>query len=171
MSQIRWARLMGACLVAYLVAFSSLTVLFGNPVVERVLYTDEAGQSDKVLSAWLEQEPLPAVTPFWEDIGNIDGRFLAVQGLLLIWIFAVVLTYALAWSHRPGSPWRRGATFGLAVWAILFVFFEAFVPFNILGEPFRLVLLELGLQLVAMVATGVAIALVYRHPLERHPAT
>lgn len=48
------------------------------------------------------------------------------------------------------------------MWAILFIFFEAYVPFNILGEPFPLVLVQLSLQLVAMVLTGITIALFYR---------
>lgn len=162
MNQITWSRIIGASVVADVVAVASLSVLFGNPFMERVLFTGQAGQSDKVLSVWLEQEPLPAVTPFWDDLGEIDGRGLAVQGLLPVWAFALVLVYALGWAHRPGSRWWRGITFGVAVWAVLFLFFEAFIPFNVLGEPFPLVLLELALELVAMVGTGIVIALVYR---------
>ncbi len=45
---------------------------------------------------------------------------------------------------------------------MLFLFFKAFTPFNMLGEPLRLVALELGLQLVAMVTTGLVIAVIYR---------
>ena len=48
------------------------------------------------------------------------------------------------------------------MWAILFIFFEAYIPFNLLGEPFQLVLVELSLQLVAMVLTGITIAFLYR---------
>lgn len=161
MGQIRWARLIGVSVVAYLVAVGSLTVLFGNPFIERLLFTDQAGQSDKVLSAWLEQEPLPAVTPLWDDLAHIGPRGLAVQGLLLGWAFSVVLIYALGWERRPGPVWRKGLSFGIAVWAVVFVFFEAWVPFNLLGEPIVLVLLELALQLVAMVVTGLAIAASY----------
>lgn len=162
MNQISWGRMIGASVIAYVVAVASLTSLFGNPFIERILFTEQWGQSDKVLSVWLEQEPLPAVTPFWDHLGEIDGRGLAVQGLLLVWTFALVLVYALAWAHGPGSRWWRGVTFGVAVWAVLFVFFEAFIPFNVLGEPFPLVLVELVLELVAMILTGIAIALVYR---------
>lgn len=112
---------------------------------------------------WLEQEPLPAITPFWDDFGEIDNRGLTVQGLLLVWAFALLLVYALGWAHRPGSRWWRGVTFGVAAWAVLFLFFEAFIPFNVLGEPFPLVLVELALELVAMVVTGTFIALVYSY--------
>jgi hypothetical protein len=44
---------------------------------------------------WLEQEPRPAVTPLWDDLGEINNRGLAVQGLLLVWAFALVLVCAL----------------------------------------------------------------------------
>lgn len=162
MSRIRWRRVLGASVVAYMTAIASLTILFGNPFIERILFTDEAGQSEKVLSVFLQQEPLPAVTPFWDQLGEIEARGFAVQGMLLVWAFAVVIVYAVAWAERPGSRWWRGASFGIAVWAVLFLFFEAYVPFNILGEPFPLVLVELSLQLIAMVATGLAIALVYQ---------
>lgn len=161
MTRISWGRLVGASLTGYVVAVASLTVLFGNPFVKRILFTDDAGQSAKVLSVWLEQEPLPAVTPFWDKLGEVSGRGLVVQALLLVWSFAVAITYALGWVHRRGSRAWLGATFGLAMWAVLFLFFEAYVPFNILGEPFRLILLELALELVAMIAMGIAIAWVY----------
>lgn len=161
MNQISWSRIIGASVIAYVVAVASLTILFGNPFIERTLFTEQAGQSDKVLSVWLEQEPLPAVTPFWDELGEINNRGLAVQGLLLVWVFALVLVYALGWAHRTGSRWWRGVTFGVGSWAVLFVFFEAFIPFNVLGEPFPLVLVELVLEMVAMIATGIAIALVY----------
>jgi len=60
-------------------------------------------------------------------------------------------------------------TFRVAAWAVVFVLFEALIPFNVLGEPFRLVVVEMALQLVAMLLTGLTIALVYRGPLrDRH---
>ena len=147
---------------AYLVIVGTLTLLFGNPVAERLLFGPDAGQSEKVISVWLEQEPLPAVTPFWSDVGEIGARGVAVQGLLLVWAAGLVLLYALGWSGRGGSRWWRGLGFGVVVWVVVFVFFEAWVPFNLLGEPFRLVVVELSLQLATMMLAGIAIAFVYR---------
>lgn len=162
MGHIAWRRLIGAALVGYVVAMTSLTLLFGNPISQRILFTSEAGQADKVLSVWLEQEPLPAVTPVWDDLGEPNARQAAVQGMLVLWALALTLAFAMGWAHRPGPAWRRGLTFGVTMWAVLFLFFEAWVPLNVLGEPFALVLFELGLELVAMIVTGVAIALLYR---------
>lgn len=165
MAQIRWSRLLGATAAAYVVAVGSLTLLFGNPLAERILFTDDGGQAGKVLAVWFEHEPLPAVTPFWDQLGDLEGRGFAVQGMLFLWALALVVFYALGWVNRPGSEWRKGASFGITVWAVLFLFFEAYIPFNLFGEPFHLVLLELTLQLIAMVLTGLTIAGVYRPEL------
>ena len=171
MRHIHWPRAIAAAVAAYVVAVGSITLLFGNPLIEQILFTDGAGQSPKVLAVWLELAPLPAVTPLWRDFGEISGRGLVVQGLLLLWASAAVIVYASVWNATSGSVWRKGVTFGLAVWALLFLFFEALVPFNILGEPFRLVLLELALQLVAMLAMGMVVAVVYRPQRRRMIAT
>lgn len=162
MRRISWRRLLITSVVAYVAAVASLTLLLGNPFISELLFSEEAGQSDKVLSVWLEQEPLPAVTPLWADLDEIDGRGFAVQAMLLLWASALVIVYALGWRDGPGRPIRRGLTFGVAMWAVLFLFYEAFIPFNLLGEPFPLVLVELALTLIAMAITGVVIALTYR---------
>jgi hypothetical protein len=50
-----------------------------------------------------------------------------------------------------------------------FFFFEVFFPFNILGEPFGIVLLELALQVGMVAVLGVTIAVLYRPPDTTHP--
>lgn len=161
MKDLNWPRIGLATIAAHLTSLGALGLLFGNPLVERILFTDEAGQSSKVLSVFFEQEPLPTVTPLWGDVFEFSSRRLAVQGLLLLWSLSLVLLFAAVWAPRPGRRWLKGLGFGVAAWAILFLFFEAWVPYNMLGEPIRLVGLELALQLVAMVLTGIVIALVY----------
>jgi hypothetical protein len=171
MRRINWRRLLITSVVAYIVAVATLTLLLGNPFISELLFSEEAGQSEKVLSVWLEQDPLPAVTPFWGDLGEIDGRGMAVQAMLLVWALGVVLVYASGWANKPRGILWRGLTFGVAVWAVLFLFYEAFIPFNLLGEPFPLVLVELALTLVAMLITGVVIALLYRPTADGASAT
>ena len=162
MERIRWGRLVVASFAAYVASVGSLTLLLGNPFIEEILFTGDAGQSEKVLSVWFELEPLPAVTPLWEELANLEARAFAVQAFLFLWAAALVLLYAMGWVNRPTSPLRRGLTFGAVSWAVVFLFFEGFIPFNLLGEPFPLVLLELILLLAAMLVTGVVIAFVYR---------
>lgn len=164
-ARVDWSRALLAAVVAFVVFVTAMTVLFGNPVVERILYTDQAGQSPKVLAMFFDIEPRPAVFWVWDDLGAIGARGAAVEAMLLVWALGLVVLYAYGWVGRPGPAWRRGVTFGVAAWAVVFVLFEALIPFNVLWEPFRLVVVELALQLIAMVLTGLTIALVYRAPV------
>lgn len=159
--RVSWSRIVLAGIAANVTTLVALGLLFGNPLVEPILYTQQAGQSPKVLSMFFT-EPLPVVTPFWDAALQVSPRKLAVQGMLLVWSLALVVVFAVVWEPRRGPWWRKGLEFGVAAWAMLFLFFEAFIPFNMLGEPIRLVALELALQLAAMVLTGLVIAVVYR---------
>jgi hypothetical protein len=142
--------------------FVSLGLLFGNPFISDIIYTEEAGQSAKAITVWLTLEPLPAVTPFWDDIFAFSARRIAVHGLLLLWSLGLVVIYAVLEENLHGSRVRKGFWFGIGVWWVVFLFFEPWVPFNMFGEPFRLMVLELALQFVAMTATGLTIAFIYR---------
>lgn len=163
-ARIQWLRALLAAVVAYVVFVTAMTVLFGNPGTERILYTDQAGQSPKVLAMFFDIEPRPAVFWVWDDLGEIGARGAVVEAMLLVWALGLVLLYAYGWVNRPGPAWRRGLTFGVATWAVVFVLFEALIPFNVLWEPFRLVVVQLALEFIAMMLTGLTIALVYRAP-------
>lgn len=159
---INWARVVLSTLAANVATFVSLGLLFGNPVIRDILYTERAGQSAKAIAVWLTLEPLPAVSPFWDDVFAISSRKIAVHGLLLLWTFGLVVIYALLQENLGGSRWRKGFWFGSGVWWVSFLFFESWVPFNMFGEPFQLTVLQLVLEFVAMVVTGITIALIYR---------
>jgi len=164
MERISWPRVAATTIAAHVTTFLVLGLLFGNPWVERVLFTDQAGQSPKVLSVFFEQEPLPAVTPAGEGALDVTTRRLTMQGLLFLWSLSLVLAFATTLALRPGRPWLKGVGFGVAAWGVTFLFLEAWVPYNMLGEPIGLVGLELGLQLVAMIVTGIVIAVTYQTP-------
>lgn len=159
---VQWGRAVISAFAANIVTLGSLGLLFGNPFISGLIYTDRAGQSEKVLSVWLEMEPLPAVTPMWDDMLDFNPRRLAVHALLLLWSLGLVVIYAKIRNSLDGGNMRKGLLFGAGTWLVLWVFFEAWVPFNMLGEPFTLTVVELALELVAMLATGVTIALLYR---------
>lgn len=162
MFRLNLPRLFAASIAAFSATMVSLTVLFGNPFVESILFSASGEQSQKMLDVWLVQEPLPAVTPFWSDLGAIDQNGLAVSGMLFVWSAAMALIFATAWIRLQVPLWKRGVLFGLSVWATLWLFFEAWIPYNLLGEPFSLVVLELGLELAAMLVMGLSVALVYK---------
>lgn len=60
--------------MGFIVFVATMTILFGNPIVERLLYTDAAGQSPKVLAMLLDVPPRPAVFWVWSEVGAIGAR-------------------------------------------------------------------------------------------------
>jgi hypothetical protein len=169
MNRINWPSAFVTALAAYLTTFAAFLLLFGNSVIRNILYTDSAGQSNKFLQVWHTLEPLPAVRPFWEDLLIFSGRKAAVLGLLFVWAVGLVVSYATVAEALPGKGWRKGLSFGALLWVTGFFFFEVFFPFNILGEPFGIVLLELALQVGMVAVLGVTIAVLYRPPDTTHP--
>lgn len=169
--QIRWPRVVLAALLGYVVLFTALTFLLGNPIISDILFTPGAGQSEKVLAVFFAQEPLPALTPLWDDAFNYEqaGRKVAVQFWLFLWMLGIAVIFAIVKESIPGQGWQKGLWLGLGVWLILWLFFEAFAPFNLLGEPFRLVLIELTMQLIATLLMGVTIAFIYSLDEESEP--
>lgn len=169
--QIRWPRVILAAVFGYFVLVTALTLLLGNPIISDVLYTAKAGQSPKVLAVFFTQEPLPALTPVWDDAFDYSNaaRKLAVQGWLFIWMLGVAAIFAVIRKSLPGQGWQKGLWFGTGVWLILWLFFEAYAPFNLLGEPFRLVLVELIMELIATLLMGVTVAFIYSPDKERDP--
>lgn len=164
---ILWGRAIITAFLSNIVTVTSLSLLFGNPFIRQLIYTDRAGQSHKAVAVWLEIEPLPAVSPFWDRFLDLDARGLAVQGLLLLWSFGLVLINGKIEYVLAGSILRKGFLFGVGTWGVLWLFFETWVPYNMFGEPFPLMALELALELVAMIATGTTIAFLYRPSIDK----
>lgn len=81
-------------------------------------------------------------------------------GLLVIGlVFAGV--YAWLAPRLPGGRLRRGAAFGLVAWLLMVPWFEFYLPWNVMREPFPLVLLEMACWFGVMQLVGVAVALAY----------
>ena len=162
LKRLDWPKATLTTIITYVLGFASFLVLFGNPISRSLIYTSKMGQSDKLLSVWFTLEPSPAVTPFWDEIVIFSGRKLAVLALLFLWTFSLVLIYATVKDALPGQGWRKGLAFGALLWATVFLFFEVFFAFNLLGEPLGLVIFELGLEVGLALVTGVTIAAFYR---------
>jgi len=108
-------------------------------------------QSDKLLAALFEDEPLPLM---FEDglaflaFGAVVG---VVHGLVFFWI-------------EPGLPrtrFWRGASFAVILWALMALFFEFHAPFNILREPLELALVKLAFWAPVLLVEGLVISFVY----------
>ena len=127
--------------------WAGLLLVFGPA---QALLADPSLQSAKFLAAFMEP-PLPRMAGHPE--------ILAVGLLTIALVHAAVYT-----TLRPklnGGAWRRGATFGLIAWALMVPWFEFYLPWNVMLEPWPLVLLEIVCWLVVMLAVGVSVALAH----------
>lgn len=90
---------------------TSLTVLFGNPPIERVLFSSGGAQSQKVLDVWLSHEPLPTVADFLDFAvraitGSDDGPAEYPYECLLV-IARRRTRWASVTPPSPHDPARR----------------------------------------------------------------
>ena len=111
---------------------------------------DPALQSEKLIAVWTEIEPLPLV---------VDRPLPIILGIVL---FGIVHAYLYRWISPawPTGVARRGLSFALLVFLMTFLFWEFFTPFNMFGEPLRLIAIELCFWAVIALADGFVISAV-----------
>jgi hypothetical protein len=104
-------------------------------------------QSAKFLAAFTEA-PLPRAA---------DNAAVLPLGIFCIGMIHA-LVYAWLEPKLGGSTWKKGASFGMMSWALMVPWFEFYLPWNVMREPFALVLLEAFCWLVVLLAVGVSLA-------------
>lgn len=104
-------------------------------------------QSRKLIAVWAEMEPLPLIVAQPE---------IMIAGLMLFGV-AHALIYRMSAVGWPAGGLAHAARLAAIIFSG-FAFFEFFAPFNLFGEPLRLI----GLELVfwALIAVAEAIAIV-----------
>lgn len=109
-----------------------------------------AWQSEKLIAVWTKIEPLPLV---------VNRPTPIILGIIA---FGVIHAYLYRWLQPAwGAGFlRRGLSLTLLVFLTTFLFWEFFTPFNQLGEPLRLIAVELSFWAVIALADGLAIAAV-----------
>ena len=144
-NRIRFALRSTLCGLAGGVAWTIGIALFFGPA--QSILGDPAHQSAKFLDAFT-QEPRPRIDekPLLMVLG------LAAIGILWGWVYTWI---AAAWHH---AWWRRGLRFALLSWALMVPWFEFYLPWNVLREPFPLVALEMLCWAGVMTCVGLAIA-------------
>lgn len=125
-----------------------IAVVFGPA---QVILASPAHQSAKFLSAFAEA-PLPRMA---------DSAATLPVGLFLIGLIHSTV-YAWLAPRLPGGALRRGLAFGAIAWALMVPWFEFYLPYNVMLEPFPLVLLEALCWLGVMLMVGLAVAGTHR---------
>lgn len=110
---------------------------------------DPAVQSAKLIAVWTQLEPLPLF---------VTQPHVMLLGYVLFGIGHAVLfrSVAPAWPDGAvGRAWRLT----VVVWSLSYLFFEFLGPFNLLGEPVGLVMLELSFWAAAAFAESLVVVL------------
>jgi hypothetical protein len=109
---------------------------------------DPARQSRKLIAVWTELEPLPLV---------VNQPFPIILGIVGFGVFHAYL-YRWICSSWPKGVVKRALSFSLVVFAMTFLFWEFFTPFNQLGEPLGLIAIELVFWALIALADGFTIS-------------
>jgi hypothetical protein len=123
--------------------------LFMNPYSQQIIFSEEYGQSAKLVGVWKTIEPVP--TPE------------SLMPALLITPAIYSFVFALLYDSIPGKTRvRKGVSYGVILWSLIAVFFELFTPNGLFGEPLHLLAYELLLWLAGLVTVSVVISLIYQ---------
>lgn len=112
---------------------------------------DPSFQSSKLIAVWTELEPLPKV--YADPLPMVMG--------LLGFGFIHATVYQSVASAWPAGVIPRATRFAGLLFAVGFVFWEFFTPFNLFGEPLLLIGLELIFWMIIAGAEAMTIAVVF----------
>jgi hypothetical protein len=109
-------------------------------------------QSRKLIAVWTEIEPLPLV---------VNAPAPIIIGIIL---FGIIHAYLFRWlsASWPEGVFNRGLRFAGLVFVMTFLFWEFFTPFNMFGEPLRLIALELVFWASIALADGIVISAIMK---------
>lgn len=129
-----------AGLVGGFIGNGVLGALFSSPPIQSILYNPE----------W--QSPLfIEITPKRNIPVSVAG--LVILSIIHAWLFNVLM------PSLPGQTWlKKGLFWGVAIWAMYWLFQEWFIYNTLLGEPLLLNVLELIILLSGSLVEGVAIS-------------
>jgi len=146
--RLRWRRVLLAGLSGGIVWLLAMLALFGP--AQRLL-TDPRLQSAKFIAAFADPVAPPrAATAPW----------IIPAGVVII-ATGFALAYGLVHPALGATRIRRGILFGFVAWLLMVPWFEFYLPWNVMLEPWPLVLLELFCWFLVLQLTAQAIAWAY----------
>lgn len=86
--------------------------------------------------------------PLYMAVAAVIG---VVHGLVFYWIEPAL----------PRGVVARGLAFGAILWALMALYFEFHVPFNMFGEPSSLVAVELVFWIAVVAVQGLVLSIIY----------
>ncbi len=142
------ARKIIAVVTAGIVWFLALMFFFVISGAQGIL-ANPAYQSDKFLRAFTA-EPLPRAA---------ESGLIVPFGLIFVGAITAIIFVWL--NDKLNYKWlKKGAIFGAIQWALMIPWFEFYLPFNVMREPFLLVLLEMILWLGVTLTVGIYLSFV-----------
>ena len=146
---INWKRLASATPLVAVIHMFLLYGLFMNPISLNVIFSENMGQSDKLIAVWNTLEPIPS------EISLTPA--LIITPIIFSFLFAVL------YESIPGNGrLRKGVFFGIMWWGTVAVFFELFTPLGLFGEPLHLLAYELFLWIIGLVTTSIVLSSIYK---------
>lgn len=139
-------RLVFAVLGCGFIWYGAFYLFFIASGAQQIL-ANPARQSSKFLRVFMEIEPLPRMA---------TDPWLVLKGLFII---GVLVGLAFVWISPlfKGNWLMKGLKFGVLHWLLMVPWFEFYLPYNVMNEPFALVMLEAGLWLATTVTLGAAL--------------
>jgi hypothetical protein len=108
-------------------------------------------QSEKFLKVFTEIEPLPRV---------FENASILYIGIYLISTLSLIVFIFL--NDKLNGGWlKKGLTFGVINWLLMIPWFEFYLPYNVMHEPLKLVLLEGLLWLCTLICVGLIYSFIY----------
>ncbi|ANV91175.1 hypothetical protein [Picosynechococcus sp. PCC 8807] len=135
--------------IAFVIANIVSNLLFFQ-IGQSILFNPEI-QSEKLIAVLFEIEPLPLMF-------TNGSQYMAIAAVIGI-VHGLVFTYIE--PSLPKDKIKRGAAFAAILWALMALYFEFHVPFNMFHEPVPLVLLELLFWVIVVLVEGIVISLIY----------
>ncbi|HMG14999.1 MAG TPA: hypothetical protein VK590_06110 [Saprospiraceae bacterium] len=121
-------------IIGGLIWYGSFYIFFILSNAQGVL-ANPAYQSSKFLKVFMDYEPLPRM---------LKDSYLIYKGFYLIGTLSLIVFLYL--NNRINTNWiKKAFSFSLIQWALMIPWFEFYLPYNVMHEPFNLVLLEAGL--------------------------
>ena len=115
-------------------------------------------QSSKFLKVFIELEPFPRMA---------TEKYFVAKGFFTYGLF-LALAFVILNSFMKGGWLKRGLLFAAVQWLLMVPWFEFYLPYNVMNEPFSLVLFESLLWLGVNLSMGIIASSILNLRTSRH---